>query len=270
MDVQRSSLTNDTPGRRSRSLSSVRRCLALIDALAEHPAAAGPAELARATGSSRSVVHQQLQTLVEAGWVERVGESGVYRLALRTAHLVDAALEQASFGSRAAPLLMQLAQKSGEAVSLAVLERGSALIVQRVESRYILRADLSVGTRMPLANTASGEVLLAFGHASRLACIEEQHCELPSAEILEHVRSRGIAVHRETAFPDISAIAAPVRDRTGFAVAALSVAGPPTRFSVEDWVEEVLECARSLEISLYSVRLNQPSTLSGRRQEGQS
>lgn len=50
-------------------------------------------------------------------------------------------------------------------------------------------------------------------------------------EALDEIRQRGIAVENRESNPDVSCVAAPVRDRTGQVVAALSISVPMIRWS---------------------------------------
>ncbi|SCF62724.1 transcriptional regulator [Streptomyces sp. Ncost-T10-10d] len=56
-------------------------------------------------------------------------------------------------------------------------------------------------------------------------------------------RERGVAVVRRESAPDVSCVAAPVRDRTGSIVAALSISVPMIR-----WTEEREEEPASLAV----------------------
>jgi DNA-binding IclR family transcriptional regulator len=50
-------------------------------------------------------------------------------------------------------------------------------------------------------------------------------------ETLAQIRERGLAVENRESNPDVSCVAAPVRDRTGKVVAALSISVPMIRWS---------------------------------------
>lgn len=52
-------------------------------------------------------------------------------------------------------------------------------------------------------------------------------------EALAAIRERGTAVESRESNPDVSCVAAPVRDRTGRVVAALSISVPMIRWSEE-------------------------------------
>jgi len=232
-----------------RVLTSTLKCLALLEAVASSPGAIGVSELARMQGAGRGTVHQQLSTLVEAGWVERV-EGGRYRLTLKATQIGHHALEQANLGERIRPALEALAASTGEAVSLGVLDGIDVLIVQRVESGQILRAGLGVGTHMPLSTSASGRVLLAFLPQTALDGLRLKGVAFPSEEALQKVRTSEVAVSVDEFIEGIAAVSAPLFDATGAVIAALSTACPTTRFSEAVAVPAVIRAAAEVNALL--------------------
>ena len=228
-----------------RLLSSTLKSFALLDLMAECAQAVGVSELATMTGTGRGTVHQQLSTLVAAGWVERV-DGGHYRLTLRAARIIRGALEQAGMGARIQPALESLAAATSEAVSLAVLDRGQALIVQRVESGQVLRADVGVGTRMRLNASASGRVIVAFAPVSEMEALRRRNVDLPPKEAVDKIRSEGVAVSVDEFQEGLFAVAAPVFDGIGGFLGALSAAGPSSRLELEMTTREVLASAKAI------------------------
>jgi DNA-binding IclR family transcriptional regulator len=69
-------------------------------------------------------------------------------------------------------------------------------------------------------------------------------------EALASIRQRGIAVESRESNPDVSCVAAPVRDRAGQVVAALSISVPMIRWSDERRAElEQLAAKGAAELS---------------------
>jgi DNA-binding IclR family transcriptional regulator len=209
-----------------RLLGSALKCFALVEALAARREPAGVAELAKALQARRGTVFQQLRTLVAAGWAEQLDDSR-YRLTLRAVSIGAAVLEQADLGSRVLPTLTALAAETGETASIAVLDRGSALILQRVAADRVLTVDIKPGTGMPLAISASGRVLVAFAGESERAQLAA--AELPSAAILEAARRNGYAEQQEEYLPGMSSMAVPL-GTTKLGTAALAITSPAERF----------------------------------------
>lgn len=179
-----------------RPLSSVLKTLAAFDCIAAAPEPLRLVDIARQLGEARGAAHQRLVTLVEAGWIEQTPD-GRYRLTLRIVGHAAMALEQSNLGVRFAGVLEEMVTESGETASLAVLDGKSAVIVRRVESRGVLRADLRIGTQLRLDRTAFGRVLVSFSRPEIVDRLRAQGVELPDDETitgcawLRHFGGRG-------------------------------------------------------------------------------
>jgi IclR family transcriptional regulator, acetate operon repressor len=137
----------------------------------------------------------------------------------------------------AAPSLRRLAEESGETANLFVPRPGGIDALAQVDGRHLLGATNWIGRELGLHCTAAGKVFLAFGAA-----------DLPDGELdavtaatitdrarlareLEAVRDQGYATIVEELEAGLSAVAAPVRDRGGDVVAALTASGPSLRLA---------------------------------------
>src|SRR5689334_14324626 len=132
-----------------RALGTVRNAAQVLAVLADR----GPmrlTDIATALGLAKSKIHLLLRTLCADGLVEQDPGHRTYRVGLRVFEIGASAVEQLGFGARFTGAMEELARRSNESVSLGVLNAGSVLFVQRVESPEILRADIRLGTRMPL------------------------------------------------------------------------------------------------------------------------
>jgi IclR family transcriptional regulator, acetate operon repressor len=240
-----------------RTLSTVRNAVRALAVLAEQ----GPLRLtplAAQLGLGKSTAHLLLQTLAADGMVEVDPVSGAYRVGLRAFEIGATAIEQGGFGARLIGAMEELGRRCNESVSLGVLSAGSVLIVQRVESPEILRADIRPGTRMPLHASASGKVLLAamperevrqFLPESLTASARKTHRDRGAllAE-LKQVRAQGFAGQSDEFVDGIAAVAAPVYAAGGKVLAALSIAGPAARFDEARWVDLLLPAAAEMSL----------------------
>ena len=239
-----------------RSLSTVRNAVRALAVLAE----AGPLRLtplAGELGLGKSTVHLLLQTLSQDDLVAFDPVSRTYRVGLRVFEIGATAVEQSGFGARLTGAMEELARRSNESVSLGVLNAGSVLFVQRVESPEILRADIRLGTRMPLHASASGKALLATmpddevvrllpgprlpGSASRT--VRDRDALLAELRL---VRECGYARQSDEFIDGIGALASPIRDAGGRVLAALSIAGPIARFDESAWAGLLLPAAQAM------------------------
>jgi IclR family acetate operon transcriptional repressor len=239
-----------------RTLSTVGNAIRALDVLADE----GPLRLtalADQLNLGKSTVHLLLQTLREHGMVDYDPATSTYGVGLRVFELGATAIEQGGFGARLVGPMEELARRCNESVSLGVLNAGSVLIVQRIESPEILRADIRPGTRMPLHASASGKALLATMTDPEIDRLLPES-PLPASVRMTHrhrvgllaeirlIRERGYAKQEEEFVEGISAVATPVFAAGGRALAALSIAGPSSRFDEVRWSADLLPAARHM------------------------
>jgi DNA-binding IclR family transcriptional regulator len=212
-----------------RPLSSVLKAFTALDIVASSNEPLRLADVARMLGEARATTLQRLVTLVEAGWIEQ-SEDNRYRLSLKVLHHAAIALEQAGIGTRLVDILQDVVAESGETASLAILDGTESVIINRVESRGLLRADLRIGTRLPLSDSATGRVLVAYASPMTLDRIKGSGVEVGNPAIFAEVRERGYAVSGPLGPRTVTAVAAPVFDSRGDCIAALSISGPTNGF----------------------------------------
>jgi len=225
---------------------SVRRVSALLRALAAVPEGMVLAELSDAARLPESTTWRLLATLIEEGLVERTTDgSGRYLIGLETFRLGSTVLKRLGIGQHVLVDLEELAADTGETVNLGALHGFYVLYLQKVESHHPLRASLTVGSaEVPAHCSANGKMLLAHLDPSRLSALLDAH-ELvalgPNTITdrsvllgeLERIRERGYSIDDMEFGPDIRAVAAPIRDHTCRVIAAVAVAAPSSRLSIE-------------------------------------
>jgi IclR family transcriptional regulator, acetate operon repressor len=130
-----------------------------------------------------------------------------------------------------------LAETTGETINVAVAGPGGVEHLAQVESRHYLGISHWVGRRVPYHCSANGKALLAFGAAGATAgpleALTSRTITEPAlfAAELERIRREGYATAVDELELGLSAVAAPVLDDSGRAIAALSVSGPTLRLS---------------------------------------
>ncbi len=146
-----------------RHVAAVQRAVAVLDSLADGAPELGTNEIARRTGINASTVSRLLATLAEAGLVEHDADSGRYRLGLRLLHLGNAVLARLDLREIARPHLTELAQVTGESVTLSAPGEHEAVTVDFVQSAASIQSVARVGRPSVAHATAVGKVYLAFG-----------------------------------------------------------------------------------------------------------
>ncbi len=152
-----------------RSVGSVARAVALLDALAASESGLGVNELARRIGVNASTASRLLATLQDSGLVSRDDGSGPYRLGLRLVTLADRVLAQQDVRTLARPLLVRLVDDTGETATLSLPGDQAAITVDFVPSPSSVVSMARVGRPSVPHATAAGKVMLAFAGGAPVA-----------------------------------------------------------------------------------------------------
>jgi IclR family KDG regulon transcriptional repressor len=222
-------------------LSSVANAIRLIKVFSDDDYEIGISDLGKRLLLPKSTVHRLASTLIDGGMLEQNPENGKYRLGLVIFELGSLVRRKMDFSSEAKPFLMELREKTGESVHLAILDYTSIVYINSLESKQAIRMSLDVGMRKPAWTTAAGKVMLAFQPVEGLnrllaAGLQERTANTivdPDAfrQELATIRTRGYAIADEENELGVRSLAAPVRDHFGSVIAATSLAGPAQRLT---------------------------------------
>jgi DNA-binding IclR family transcriptional regulator len=241
-------------------LSSVHNAIKVLDCFSATDRELGVSELARRLRLGKSTVFRLCSTLVAGGLLEHNPGTGRYRLGLHLYELGALVSVHMDLHEAAAPHLLDVRNRTGETVQLAVLDGREVVYVERLESSHTVRLFGRVGHRQPAHCTATGKVLLAHLPEAELDGLLDGW-ELPARtpytitdhaalrKALAQVRRRGWGENTQEAEVGVASVAAPVCDATATVVAALSVAGPVMRLdggSLRRFAAVVVEAADSV------------------------
>ncbi|WP_312029824.1 IclR family transcriptional regulator [Rhodococcus opacus] len=221
------------------SLKSVSTALELLDCF-ESTGELGVTDLARRLGVAKSTTHRLLTTLSGSGLIEQNPETGLYRLGLHLLELGQLAKRRLRLRTAALPLLEELRQRTGHTVHLAVPEGPDVLYVERLVSLSGVQLFEDLPHRLPAHCTSAGKVIAAFnpdfarlrdtaGFPARTS--QTIRTSADWQKTLNVVRGQGIAFTRDEASMGITSVAAPVRDHTGRARAAIAIIGATREFA---------------------------------------
>jgi IclR family transcriptional regulator, acetate operon repressor len=195
-------------------------------------------------GKPTSTVSRWLSGMEAAGFLERDGGTGRYRVSMRLAAIGELARQATSLQQAALPALRLLTAATGETSNLVLLADGEGTNVEAVESpRPIMRLG-AVGRRFPLHASAAGKALLAWRPEADIRALVPspltRHTGTTITTMaallveLSEVRDKGYAVNWREFEEELVGIGAPVRDHRGMVVAAVSISAPAFRVSRED------------------------------------
>jgi IclR family pca regulon transcriptional regulator len=211
---------------------SLERGLSVIRAFGEGRARLSIADVARATSISRAAARRCLYTLGVLGYV--VAVDGAYELTPSILALGYSYLGSASVARAAQPILERLSDELHESCSLAVLDGDEIVYVARSATRRILSIRLAVGSRLPVACTSMGRVLIAYADEAvrtrfltRTRLIRHTpHTIIDKNQMrveLERVRQQGFAIVDQELELGLRSLAVPVRRPDGTVMAAVNV-----------------------------------------------
>lgn len=221
---------------------TVDRALSILPLLAAGPADLG--QVAERLGVHKSTALRLLRTLHEHGLVYRQADQR-YRLGARLFALAQEAVENLDVREIAHPHLVELNERTGHTVHLAVYEENEVLYIDKVESRYPVRMYSRIGKPVAITVAAVAKLLLAdLAEPERRAVAEKLDYprytarSTPDAAAylreLATVRDQGWAIDLGGHEESINCVAAPVRGADGKAVAALSVSAPNVVVTAEE------------------------------------
>lgn len=216
------------------------------------------AELGRRTALAKGTLHRVCGDLVGAGMLERRDDQ--YRLGRLMFELGMRASVERDLLEVATPFLEELRAAVDETVHLGVRDGTEVVYVAKLVGHRKTAAPSRTGGRWGLSCTAVGKALLAHAPSEVLDAVVRGGLTRHTARTvtapgilaaqLEQVRLTGVAFEYEESRTGVVCVGAPVFDSGGAAVAAVSVAGPVTRFNPRAGADRVRAAARGISATL--------------------
>jgi DNA-binding IclR family transcriptional regulator len=226
-----------------RTVQSVARAAELLKALGRLSRPTSLSDLSRRVGLSKPATYNLLKTLEVEGLISK-DEDARYQLSWGMYELGSAVARSVQLTKLARFHLGHLAEMTGEAVLLGIIDKESVLYLDRGQAEsatFTMMAN--IGRRHALHSNASGKVLLASlpeDHARKilhgaLRPFTSKTITDPDelAADLERVTKRGYATNWEEQEVGLSSISVPIRNQADKVVAALTLAAPAKRLNVK-------------------------------------
>ncbi len=239
------------PERRRDDRSVLGRVLVILEAFGVEDRAVGLSELARRTGLPKATVHRMCGDLV----AERLLSSSPqgYRLGRGLFELGMRAATERTLLEVAVPFLQDLFTRTHETVHLGVPDGDEVVYVSKIGGHRQARSPSRIGGRMPLYCTAIGKALLAHSGAAMIDRILAGPLprRTPRTVVgpgllraqLAQVAENGVSFEYEESTIGLVCIASPILSADDEPLAAISVAGPATRFRPEAHVDSLRAAA---------------------------
>jgi IclR family pca regulon transcriptional regulator len=212
------------------------RGLAMLQIFTRQAPALTLVELAAGLDLSRSAAYRLAYTLEKDGFIARDPASRRYRLTSKVLSLGFEYFSSQSITDQAQPYLRELSETVSASSYLVILDGCHAVYLAKGAPAAGMVSNLQVGSRQAAHLTASGRILLGNLPDDRLKTVAAQISRdyrntaiPPFAELARLVRqdaARGYVFHPSVLSPGVSSCAAPIRDASRNAVAAITVIGP--------------------------------------------
>lgn len=237
-----------------RLVPAVTRALDILELFLEGEGTLSAPEVTRRLQLPRTTVHELLTTLAARSYLVQIpDQTGRYRLGVRAYQLGSRYAEQLDLAAEGQQVAREVAETCDETVHVAVLEDTDVIYIAKVDSTHAVRMVSAAGRKLPAHCTSVGKMLLASLPPTELesrltgrelVAMTQNSITEPEALLsaLAGIRERGVAAEHRESNPDVSCVAAPVRDSAGHVVAALSISVPMIRWS-EQREEELAELA---------------------------
>ena len=221
------------------------RLLVLLEAMAEAGVPVTPTEVNQSLGLPKPTIHRLFATLESEGFIQREIDGRSYSPGARVRGMSAGILSSLRIRTARSAILQKLAQEIGETCNVALPDRDTMVYIDRVETKWPLRIQLPIGTRVPFYCTASGKMYLSSLDRRHLrnyakSVLFEAHTPktLASSEALieetARIRQRGYSLDDEEFMEGMVAVAVPILDGRGRLVSTLSVHAPVQRFALAD------------------------------------
>jgi DNA-binding IclR family transcriptional regulator len=216
-------------------VTALARGLEILSCFSKQMPALGTTEIARMTGLPQPTVWRLCHTLVQEGYLIYTDGGDRLRPGIPVLSLGFAALAGLPIADLAKEDMQAIAIKYEGAVSLGVREGLHMVYVQRVQGSAIVMRNLDVGSRVPVARSATGWAYIAgLDDAGRKALYKElsaaegktwpeMHKQIQAG--MEVFAERGYIINKGLLHPQINAVAVPVMSEDNKVMLALSAGG---------------------------------------------
>jgi DNA-binding IclR family transcriptional regulator len=187
-------------------------------------------ELIEATGAPRSSIYELVTILADAGWLETSADGNVFFGREMHYYGADYAVHN-DLISRAHQAILALVRTHDETAQLCMLEGNKYTVVLSENSSRPFNISSDIGVKVPIPWTASGRLLLAHLRPNEIrALIPADDFVLDNGRRVEfddflrdveQAAEQGYCCTEGLSHTFRYCMAAPIRDRTGLAVAAL-------------------------------------------------
>ncbi len=229
-------------------IASVQRALDILDLFNNGQVELGNAEIARLLDLPVGTASGLIYTLKANNYLDQNPLNRKYRLGLKLAERAAVLLDQLDLRKVAAPYLEEIRDWCGESVNLAVRDGNEVVYIERMFGDHSLGIRSELGRRGPLHSTSLGKAILSSLPETEIKTILKEYIFVPVTRFtivdpekfsneLINVQKRGYAIDEQENELGGRCVGAPILDRYGYPIAAISISVPIQRFPEEDVIK---------------------------------
>lgn len=231
------------------TINSVQKAFAVLESIAAARGGKTLTEAARELSMTVSSAQRIIHTLLKIGYISKDPLTKKLEIGPKCLSLAFQFLNRSEVREVVYPFLRELNDATDETVNLAVLSGDLEIVyIDRVETSQMITTNIRPGRTRPIYATSIGKAILAFLDEGRRRNILEKVAEVPEfvssgktvamlEEELAAIREKGYSTNLSELDRDLFAVAVPLLDFRGFAVAGINIVVPKSRSSIQE-VEE--------------------------------
>jgi DNA-binding IclR family transcriptional regulator len=175
------------------AVKSLRKAVAVLDAVARAERPLTMAELAVRAGIARPTAYRLVQTLAGEGHIVQDPADGRLSIGFAVLPLAASLLDRNRLRLEALPHLQSLAQETGERANLGILHRSQVLYLAGVEKPSLPTIYSRFGKTAPAHCSSLGKAVLAY---------------LPDAQLMPLIEGQPLAAQTPTSMTSVAALLA--------------------------------------------------------------
>ncbi len=205
--------------------------------------------VAEEAGMNRAAARRFLLTLVEDGYASVDGK--IFSLKPKILELGFSALAALSLTEVVQPILDDLAEKLQESCFCVVLDGDSSVYIAAAKPRRVVNISIELGSRAPAYCMSSGRILLSSLSPEELDSVLSKakldrltENTITSKQKLRNIiresRIKGYSLVDQEYEMGLRSISVPIYNTNRSIIAALNVACPSARYTIEAMMENIL------------------------------
>ncbi len=247
------------------TMSAIENAFRIIETVVEHQDnGLAFKDIIKSVDLAKSSTHRTLKELNRLGYLLYDGQTKRYRGSLKLSRLGAAVVESIDLRGLTLPFMQQLHEATAHICHFGLLDGRQGVYLHKIESKgHGIRLFSEVGKSFPLHCTAMGKTILAFLPEPAAAGILKGELHAYTDKTItdagkivkefKRIRERGYALDREEITRGLMCVAAPVFDRNGQVIAAVSATFPSfieKELGLDKELSAVRRCAEQINEAL--------------------